>query len=127
MSMILPVAITIGRESRPSAVAESPTLGCSSGDPLCWGFEAGAFLRHAVCPCDVVKMHYSLPHLIILAVVAMSWVVPLCIIVSRTGRNWAWGLLAIFPLLAIALLWALALMRWPSCRALDDGSLQNPG
>lgn len=64
-------------------------------------------------------MQYSLPHIIILLFLAMSWVVPLCIIVSRTGRHWAWGLLSIFPLLAVALLWAVAVMRWPAFQARD--------
>ncbi len=62
-------------------------------------------------------MSLSLPHLLILVALTMSWVVPLCMIVSRTGRHWAWGLLAIFPLLAVALLWVLAVTRWPIFKA----------
>lgn len=37
-----------------------------------------------------------------------------CVIATRAGRNPYWGVLVIVPFFAPVLIWALALVRWPS-------------
>lgn len=37
-----------------------------------------------------------------------------CVIATRAGRNPYWGVLVVVPFFAPVLIWALALVRWPS-------------
>ncbi|MCB4863202.1 hypothetical protein K7W03_26880 [Sphingobium sp. PNB] len=55
---------------------------------------------------------YSLMHWIILLVVWAAWMIPLNAILKRIGWSRAWVLVAIFPPLAMVLLWCIAFGGW---------------
>jgi hypothetical protein len=45
---------------------------------------------------------------------------------ARTGKHWAWGLLAVVPILALVLLWTIALMRWPRSHVENESGYPLP-
>ncbi len=49
-----------------------------------------------------------------------------CVIATRAGRNPYWGVLVVVPFLAPVLIWALALVRWPSMTPQVQGEQQPP-
>jgi hypothetical protein len=56
-------------------------------------------------------------HWIVVLVVMALYVVPLAIIIGRTGHSRWWAVLFFIPLVNIAVLWVLALVSWPAVRA----------
>jgi hypothetical protein len=59
-------------------------------------------------------MGLSLWHLIVLAVIAAIWGIPLYAILGRIGWSRGWTFVALVPPLAMVLLWAIAFGRWNS-------------
>lgn len=55
---------------------------------------------------------FSLMHWIIVLVVWAAWMIPLSAILKRIGWSRGWVLVAIFPPLAMILLWAIAFGSW---------------
>ena len=55
----------------------------------------------------------SVFHWVVVGVVALIWILPLWRILERLGYRGAWALVAVFPPLALVLLWVLATRRWP--------------
>ena len=64
----------------------------------------------------------SLIHLLVFAIVIAIWIIPLWRISARAGYPGALALLALFPPLAIILLWALAFAKWPALEGAEERS-----
>ena len=68
----------------------------------------------------------SIWHWFILLLVGFLWVFPIWRILERIGRPGAISLVAIIPVLGVALLWWIALARWPSQDRNTPGSSVTP-
>jgi len=55
---------------------------------------------------------FSLWHWIILLLIGLIWVIPLARLLRRVGYSRAWALFALFPPLALILVWVLAFSPW---------------
>lgn len=66
---------------------------------------------------------FSVFHWVILLVVWAAWMIPLNAILGRIGWSRAWALVALFPPMAMVLLWCIAFGRWNSADidSLRDG------
>ena len=58
----------------------------------------------------------SLPHLIIIAMVIVIWMIPASMILKKAGLSRWWALACLFPPFSPFLFWGIALARWPDQR-----------
>jgi hypothetical protein len=59
---------------------------------------------------------FSIWHWIIFLLFVYIYVAPCWRIAKKAGYSGAWSLLAVVPLVNIAMLWAFALAKWPNQR-----------
>lgn len=60
---------------------------------------------------------FSIWHWLVVLAVSLIFIVPMAIIIGRTGRSRWWVLMFFVPLVGVIALWVLALVRWPALEA----------
>jgi hypothetical protein len=60
---------------------------------------------------------FSIWHWMVVLIMVLLYLVPMAIIIGRTGRSRWWVLIFLIPIVQFFGLWIVALFRWPALAA----------